>query len=510
MTKPLRKSTARTETRPSAQLQDTLLVVDNPAEWPLNVPHVEVLAAEDYLTLPLYRELPRAKVFNLCRSYKYQTAGYYVSLLAEARGHKPIPSVSTIQDMKSPGLVRLASEDLEELIQAELATVKSDTFVLSIYFGKNLAKRLDRLAGHLFRWFHAPFIRAHFSRTGTTWQLTSIGPISANAIPAAHQPFVVRATYDFLGQRPPRAQAPRVKPRFDLAILAGTDQTPPSNRKALDRFARAAETLGINAELVTRDDYQRIAEFDALFIRETTAVNHHTYRFARRAEAEGLVVIDDPLSIVKCTNKVYLTELMNTHKVRIPKTIIVHRDNLDEVGSRIGFPCVLKQPDSAFSRGVIKVSTPAMLTMTGDSMLETSELFLAQEFIPTEFDWRIGVIGGQLLYACRYWMAKSHWQITRRTTMGRTVDGRVECVDLDQVPSEVIDAALQSAALIGDGLYGVDIKVHEGVPHVIEVNDNPNIDAGFEDKILQGELYNRLAREFLARIEQRKQGRRAG
>ena len=58
---------------------------------------------------------------------------------------------------------------------------------------------------------------------------------------------------------------------------------------------------------------QDFAEFDALFIRETTSVNHHTYRFASRAAAEGLVVIDDPTSIVRCSNKVYQAELFQRH-----------------------------------------------------------------------------------------------------------------------------------------------------------------------------------------------------
>src|SRR5690606_41193599 len=115
------------------------------------------------------------------------------------------------------------------------------------------------------------------------------------------------ATEHFAGRRtnvPRRAAA-----RFDLAILVNPEEAePPSNAKALKRFIRAAEDVGLNAELIERDDYARLAEFDALFIRETTAVNHHTYRFARRAASEGLVVIDDPASIVKCTNKVYLAE----------------------------------------------------------------------------------------------------------------------------------------------------------------------------------------------------------
>ncbi len=485
---------------------ETLIVVDNPADWPLDVPHVNVVSAQDYLTLPLFREVGRAKVFNLCKSYKYQSAGYYVSLLAEARGHKPIPSVSTIQDMKSPGLVRLASEDMDKLIQQELASVKGDDFVLSIYFGKNLAKRYDRLAGQLFRWFHAPFIRAHFVR-GETWQLTSIGPISANAIPQHHHAFVVRATCDWLvgkGARPVK----RTRPRYDLAILAGTGEHCPSNPKALAKFTKAAEALGIHCEMIDKDDYQRIAEFDALFIRETTAVNHHTYRFARRAEAEGLVVIDDPMSIVKCTNKVYLTELLTHHRIPIPKTMIIHRDNVDRIQESIGFPCILKQPDSSFSQGVIKVTDTHMLAMAAEVMFEKSELFLAQEFVPTAFDWRIGVLDGELLYACRYWMARSHWQITRKTGSGKTVDGRVDCVSLADVPADVLKTAHKAATLIGNGLYGVDLKSNGSKTYVIEVNDNPNLDAGYEDQILRDELWNKLAGVFLKRLDQRKQGKR--
>ena len=102
-------------------------------------------------------------------------------------------------------------------------------------------------------------------------------------------------------------------------------------------------------------------EFDALFIRETTAVNHHTYRFARRAEREGLVVVDDPKSILRAANKVFLSELMDRHRIPQPKTMLIHRGNVKQIARELGFPCVLKQPDSQFSRGVIKVETEAEL-----------------------------------------------------------------------------------------------------------------------------------------------------
>ena len=64
--------------------------------------------------------------------------------------------------------------------------------------------------------------------------------------------------------------------------------------------------------------------------------------------------------------------------------------------------------------------------------------------------------------------------------------------------------ALKAANLIGDGFYGVDIKESEGKFYVIEVNDNPNADFGIEDKVLRDDLYLRVMRTFLKRIEMKK------
>ena len=94
--------------------------------------------------------------------------------------------------------------------------------------------------------------------------------------------------------------------RYDLAILHNPQEAlPPSSRTAMNKFIRAGGELGLDVDLITPDDFGRLAEYDALFIRETTAVNHHTYRFAKRAENEGLTVIDSPDAILRCSNKVY-------------------------------------------------------------------------------------------------------------------------------------------------------------------------------------------------------------
>jgi hypothetical protein len=283
-----------------------LIVVNNPADWNLDIPGVKVVAARKYLSDPSFSDLDKVKVYNLCRHYRYQSTGYYVSLLASARGHKPMPSIATIQDMKSQTIIRFVSDDLDELIQQSLQPIKSTEFVLSIYFGRNLAKRYDRLSSALFNMFQAPFVRANFMFIHDKWELKYIGPIPASEIPDEHKPFVVQVTRDYFDGK--RVAVPKkFVPRYDMAILYNPDEVDsPSDEKALHKFIRAGEQLGIGVELITKEDFSRLAEFDALFIRETTNVNHHTFRFARKAAAEGLVVIDDPESILRCTNKVYL------------------------------------------------------------------------------------------------------------------------------------------------------------------------------------------------------------
>jgi glutathione synthase/RimK-type ligase-like ATP-grasp enzyme len=484
-----------------------IIVVNNPSDWPFDLPNVQVVAARSYLTDPRFMDLRNTKVFNLCRSYRYQSTGYYVSLLAAARGHKPIPGIATIQDLKMQTIVRIVSDELEDMIQQNLASIRSDKFVLSIYFGRNLAKKYDRLSSHLFNLFQAPLLRAHFAYNGNKWYLQSLGPIAAAEIPSEHRDFIAEAAKDYFAGK--RKSIPRkFVPRYDLAILRNpAEKAPPSDDKALSRFMKAAEQLGIGSELIAKEDYARLAEFDGLFIRETTNVNHHTFRFARRAAAEGLVVIDDPESILRCTNKVYLAELLNRHDIPAPRTMILHRDNIDRIGNELGFPLILKQPDGSFSQGVVKVTDAEMLALEAGRFLDKSDLVIAQEFMPTEYDWRIGIIDRKPVYACRYYMAKKHWQIIKTDKGGGYSYGNSETVPVELAPGYVVKTALKAANLIGDGLYGVDVKQADNKCYVIEVNDNPNLDSGVEDLILKDELYLRIMRVFLDRMEARKEGR---
>jgi len=482
-----------------------LVVTDNPEDI-ASGPGLAVAAARQYLADPRFARMRNLRVLNLCKSHRYQSIGYYVSLLAEARGQRPMPDITTMQDMKSQSIIRLASEESREVLSRCLAGEKENTVSFNIYFGHTPVPGRERLAASLFKLFHSPWLRADFARD-PVWRLKNVSPLEYKDIPAPERAFARDALTEFTWGHRVTARA-RSKPRYHLAILHNPDEPmPPSDAKALKRFARAAGEMGLGAELITFEDSGRLSEFDGLFIRETTDVNHHTYRLASRAAAEGLVVIDDPKSILRCSNKVFLAECLERRGVRTPRTLVLHQRNLEEAPRLFPYPFVLKQPDSAFSQGVVKVADPREFEAQAKRLLKRSEMIIAQEYLPTEFDWRIGVLDGKALFACKYFMARKHWQIIKNRGAGKPANGRVEAVPLELVPGPVVRAALKAAGVIGDGLYGVDVKAVGRAVQVIEVNDNPNIDAGYEDAGIKDILYRRVMDVFLRRIEQGKRGK---
>jgi len=480
-----------------------LLVVENTSRWPLQLDGAQAVSAREYLVGGEWDDRRGLRVYNFCRTYGYQTLGYYVSLLAAARGHRPIPTVETLQDLRLAPVVRLVSAQLEDRIQRDLARLKGPRFELSIYFGRNLAERYDALSRALHDQFPVPLLRANFEREGKAWRLSSVRPIATSEIPESHRDFVIQQAEAHFGRRPRAAPSPRSF-RYDMAILAAPEAADaPSDEKALRRFVRAARELGIDARQIGQGDAGAIAEFDALFIREATYVNHPTYRLARRAASEGLVVIDDPISILRCTNKVFQAELFRRHGLPHPRTVVAHERNAEEIAGAVGLPCVLKRPDSSFSEGVVRIETQEQLEAQLGEFLRDSELVVAQTYTPSAFDWRIGVLGGAPLYACRYHMARGHWQVVAKGNAGRRRYGRVEALPLDEAPGAAVELAIRAANLIGDGLYGVDVKEVNGDFLVMEVNDNPNIDAGFEDAVLGDRLYLALMEWFRERLDAR-------
>ena len=477
-----------------------LIVTDGHISWVHRLENVEVTTAEKFISDPRFIK-DDFRVFNLTQSYAYQTLGYYVSLLASARELRVIPNVATIEDFLDETITASIGEEVEDLARKTFKRLKEKEIVLQILWGKSINPDYQRIAHALYKLFASPLLEVTFIK-GKTWRLVKIRPLRTDEV-VVDDDFIANANAYFNQKRFLTGSFKNYK--YDLAILVDPlDKSAPSCKASLTKFKIAAERVGFYTEFITREDYHRINQFDALFIRTTTNVNDYTYQFSRLAYSEGLVVIDDPWSILKCANKLFLHESMNLHGIKTPKTIFVTaKTNSDDIIKEIGFPIVLKQPDSAASRGVFKVKTKEELTDKLKELLTKSAIILAQKYIQSSFDWRVGILNNKAIYVCKYMMAKDHWQIYNWTPdQNKFVVGGVETLLVEDAPPAVVKAALEAASVIGDGFYGVDLKEADGKIYLIEINDNPSIDAGWEDQILGNELYLSIMRYFYEKIEE--------
>jgi glutathione synthase/RimK-type ligase-like ATP-grasp enzyme len=487
-------------------LSKQIIVVENLGDWKFSAPGCPVVHVDDYLTGKEFFRQRNTQVINLCRDYRYLSIGYYCSLLAEARRHRPLPSVKTMLNISSKAMYSLNVNNLDASLQKSFKNSNhgdSGEFRMEIFFGQCEYPALAGVARQLFETFQAPLLRVTF-RLNHSWRISSIKPIPLKGLGRKLRPRFEEALGLYLQRRWRRRKMPKPS-RYDIAILHDPgDPLPPSDGKALKRFIRAGRALGIDVELITQKDYARLAEYDALFIRDTTRINHYTYRFAIKAESENMVVIDDPQSILRCTNKVYLAELLRANRIAAPKTVIVGKGDVDAAEEAIGYPMVLKVPDGSFSQGIFKAENREELDVRSAQLFASSELILAQEFLYTEFDWRIGILNRRPLYASQYFMSKAHWQIVHYDDKGGFKEGSFKTMPVEQAPAAVVATAVRAANLIGDGLYGVDLKqAASGDVYVIEVNDNPSIDAGIEDAVIKDELYRSIMEEFVRRLERR-------
>ena len=474
----------------------TVVVGDQEQEW-LDLSDASVLTARRYLAEPESGNQGDVRVLNLCRTGRYQGRGYYVSLLAEARGQRPVPDVKTIENLRSEAYVRALEAEIQPLVNETLHHDESERFQLEVYLGKHPGH--EALAEQLFARVRAPLLRVLFARKEGSWHLESLQAVGLADIPMQNRALLLDAVKSFMTESPAAKRQGAKKGRPRLAILWDPNEPhKPSNEEALQRFVKTAPLVGLEAELIGPDALERLPEFDALFNR--AGPEGIIYEFLRKADSLGMPVVDDPESVLKCGNKVFMQELMNRHRIATPRTLIVHRGNVDEVVPTLSLPCVLKLPDSGFGLDVVKIESEDSLRKETERFFNKSELLIAQEWLPSDFDWRVGVYDRRPLFVAKYFMAPGHWKVNKIVEGQPVVEGKTEALTIGEAPEQVINTAVRAANLIGRGLYGADLKQVEDRFYLIEVNINPNIDAGNEDQVLGDALYREVLGVFARRI----------
>jgi glutathione synthase/RimK-type ligase-like ATP-grasp enzyme/gamma-glutamyl:cysteine ligase YbdK (ATP-grasp superfamily) len=519
--------------------QRVIVIVSEESDLP-ELSSARVITADRYLGgEEQYEE--GTTVVNLCRSFRYRTKGYYVSLLADARGHVALPTVETVEALGEPfaifrvlhetGIPTLDLADLRSrrrnlpatgLVNDDSSGPKagggrrngsngggrkeaaegSGAAEVLAYFGQCEDSRFRAAAQAAYREWPTPVLRIQFVMEDGEWKVAQVAPAPLSQLSEVERRPLIAAVEDEKSLSRRGSPTPHDSTRASIAVLFDeADPFCPSSPETLDRFERIAARRNVYVHRLGLDEIQRLAEYDALFIRSLTGVREPAFQFALRAEMLDMPVIDDSQSIIRCSNKVFLDELLKREGIATPRTLVAtSRTSWDQL-VELGLPIVIKLPDGSFSAAVHRIGSRGEYQKMSSEMFRRSPLIIAQEYLPTDYDWRVTILDGRVLFTARYFMARGHWQI-RSERGGVERFGKVEAVPRESAPSAVVELALRAAALIGNGLYGVDLKETPAGPVVIEINDNPNLDTGFDDAADGQLIYEDILDFFLQRIEE--------
>jgi glutathione synthase/RimK-type ligase-like ATP-grasp enzyme/gamma-glutamyl:cysteine ligase YbdK (ATP-grasp superfamily) len=497
---------------------------------------LDAITADDYLAGEGDILARNRTVVNLCRSWRYLSKGYYVSLLADARGQDAIPTVDTIEALAHPETVfrrlkeagvptvdliemrgrrRALPEAIVAVEGGEAVPLLRETVGDAVvyrpaleaelssfvaYMGVTSDRRFRRLAAAVYRNFPAPVLRVRLLRESDRWNVIEVLPVRVAKLSPEDRGELAEVVRKLSGR--PRVRPEASRETLSIAVLwTERDPRAPSAEDTIDRFRQVGSRLGLSVHRIDTDDLGRLGDYDALFIRCLTGIEQPAFRFALRAEALGIPVIDDSRSIIRCGNKVFLHELLSREGVPVPATAIATRDTtFEELSSELGLPFVLKLPDGSFSSAVAKVKRADEYIERARAFFASSPLLIAQAYTPTDYDWRVTVLEGKVLFTCKYHMARGHWQIIANSAHGLR-NGRVEAVPRERAPRDVVRVALRAAELMGNGLYGVDVKDTPAGAVVIEVNDNPNVDVGYEDAAEGDAVYEEILGSLARRVK---------
>ncbi|HEY9245445.1 MAG TPA: RimK family alpha-L-glutamate ligase [Candidatus Methanoperedens sp.] len=257
-----------------------------------------------------------------------------------------------------------------------------------------------------------------------------------------------------------------------------------SEKKALSKFKSTAESMGHGFEFIFKEDICRISEYDSLFIRATTDPSSSAYVVSRLAQEKGLKVIDDPHSIRMCSNKVILHDLFLKNDIPSPKALLFmgdySKENLACIFDKLKLPVIIKTPYTRFSSHVEKANNEKEFVEISKRFLRKSRILIIQEYLKSDFDWRVGILRNEILYLCKYFIPDGGWKVKSKIN-GRNIWGDTIAIPRDSISRELKDICIHLSKCVGDGLYGLDVKETNEGYKVIEINDNPSIYEGYED-----------------------------
>lgn len=211
--------------------------------------------------------------------------------------------------------------------------------------------------------------------------------------------------------------------------------------------------------------------YDAVIPRIGASITHYGLAVLRQFEIQGVYPLNESVAIGRSRDKLRAIQLLARGGIGLPITAFAHGPRkagevIKDVG---GVPVVIKLLEGTQGMGVILAETEASAKSIVEAFSAANVNILVQEFIKEAgaTDVRVFVVGGEVVAAMKRVGKAGEF----RSNLHR--GGRAEPTELT---AEERQTAIQSAAILGLNVSGVDMLRSARGPMVMEVNSSPGLE----------------------------------
>ena len=226
-----------------------------------------------------------------------------------------------------------------------------------------------------------------------------------------------------------------------------------------------------------------IANYGLVYFR-TSRVLGHSYvsaTIAQYLENRNIDYIDRAVNQCPDPAKIYQYIIMTDNNISVPRTIFMLPSKLalayEKIVAELGLPFILKDTKGFKGQNNYLVDTKAAFDRIIRQSADLGVWLLAQEYIANDLDYRLLVLGGQLVLAIKRervgGASSSH---LNNISQG----GKAELVDIASFPSSLINSVVAATRLLRLQIAGVDIIQDKKTKlwYCLEVNQSPQIYTG--------------------------------
>lgn len=217
-----------------------------------------------------------------------------------------------------------------------------------------------------------------------------------------------------------------------------------------------------NGRLSAKTGSFDLDEADIFLLRSFHKLTNEMKMFVQGSVAGKKIVVDEGIGKRLGDNKVFQLSKLQEENINIPRSWQAFRsDSWEDLIAQMDFPIVVKPLDGCQGKEVVKIETRQAAS---DFFREKPYGYFAQEYLETDSDLRIFVVGGKVLGGIRRYVLQGDF----RTNF--SLGSKVEKIN---VTDEMQSLALQAAHAVGYEVAGVDILEHKGRLYLLEVNPSP-------------------------------------